>query len=688
MDVRLHLTGAWPEHMTALLAALEALPETADAPDGEVVFCPDATAFAPPTEPADAIVAGIAQAERLFVAGERSALVGSLAPWAEAGALFFTPTAAAAVAVRGLLDLAPERVRVVPLPLAPERVPAAAEQLHRDVLAVAPIAYQVLLPALRLLRLGGLEPRLLLADPGSTPWVRPGGLASAEGLLPGREVVAVADWRAAVASASVITLFDAAPGDGWTLREALATGRAVVVPSSSVVRDHLATIGAGAYLYSGVHDVAGLATTLAAALRRDRGEGLERAARDAVLAEAWPDAARTFFGVLRDALAPPPQRAAAVRFEVARERLAVTVLNPHASGGGGERFMRQLVHAFALHHSAPQVKLVCAVEPHTPFDTGTRALEHVGVEVRTVPGADFERVAAQELAGSDVVYYSWPHLADPPAAPTPPLVCTFHDLNWKHFDVYGPPDKAILERQTARWIERASAIVHSSQFIRGELQHYYGAPESLTRVIALTAERPAEPATRAERDGVRRRFALPERFLLSPAGCHLHKNYPALDAALRLLRRDGRPVTVVASGDGTEVNYHGPDLIGLGYIGSRELQALYEDCDGIVQTTLYEAGSFPMLEAMVVGKPVAISRIAPVMEQIEREGIVAELFDPLDPEDIARALGRLWEGSPATHPDVCAANAAAVAARTWDDVAADYLSVFEMLRSANGAQAP
>ena len=62
---------------------------------------------------------------------------------------------------------------------------------------------------------------------------------------------------------------------------------------------------------------------------------------------------------------------------------------------------------------------------------------------------------------------------------------------------------------------------------------------------------------------MRRRFALPERFLLSPHGAHRNKNYPALECALRLLRADGRPVPVIATGMATEA-FHGPDLIGLG----------------------------------------------------------------------------------------------------------------------------
>jgi glycosyltransferase involved in cell wall biosynthesis len=233
----------------------------------------------------------------------------------------------------------------------------------------------------------------------------------------------------------------------------------------------------------------------------------------------------------------------------------------------------------------------------------------------------------------------------------------------------------MIERQVPAWLGRASAVTHSSEFIRSEVERYYGASPSLQHVIPTAAQPPGTPTSPEQRNRVCHRFGLPRRFLLSPNGAHRNKNYPVLESALRVLRKDGRPVPVIASGMGTEF-FHGPDLIGLGYIRASEVRALYELCDGIVQPTLYEAGSFPLFEAMAMHKPVAISKIPPIVEQVERAGATAELFDPLDPVDVAAAIWRLWDGSPVTVPAVLAANANAVAARTWDDVAGDYLKLF------------
>src|SRR5262249_56942775 len=131
--------------------------------------------------------------------------------------------------------------------------------VNGDVLAIPPINYNALLPAVNLVRLAGLDPRLVIADPGAEAIVRPGGLANAHGLLAGEEAVAVNDWREAAGSAGAIVLFDAHPGEGWTLREALATGAPVVTPQTSIVGDHLAAVGARAHPYAGPANRASLA---------------------------------------------------------------------------------------------------------------------------------------------------------------------------------------------------------------------------------------------------------------------------------------------------------------------------------------------------------------------------------------------------------------------------------------------
>src|SRR5690242_6465928 len=390
MDVRLYWDGDFPEYLPPLLEALEALPETDDAPAGEVLFCPDATAFPVPDERADGIVAAEPDTSPLYSGDGRGAFAAALSGWAQRGALFIVPTPTAASHLRVLLGLPADRVHAMPLPLPPARIPAEATP-NGDILAIPPIHYGALLPAVGLTRLADLDPRLVVADPNAEPLVRPGGVANSYRLLAGREVVIAHDWREAAAHAAAIVLFDTHPSDGWVLREALATGVPVVTPHTSIVGDHLAAIGAGAYPYGGPGDVASLASALTAALKRDRGPELERSAREAVLSESWAKAAAKLYSTLTASVAAPAEQTSEhVTAEVTNERLSICVLNPHPSGGGGERFMRELVYAMAKHESKPRIKLVCQIKPFESFDPGTDLLRSVGIEVVTVPGDNFD----------------------------------------------------------------------------------------------------------------------------------------------------------------------------------------------------------------------------------------------------------------------------------------------------------
>ena len=480
MEIALHWSGAWPEYLESLLSALESLPEAEEAPEGAVTLCPDAIALGPPVAPGAALVAVVPHADVLHDPQRRAEHAAALVPWAERGARFIVCTTTGAATLEALLGLGPGRTDVVPFPLPAGRVPPAAAAAGTDILVHGVVNLDVLLSAVSLLHISGLTPRLLLSGSDVEAVVRPGGHAAAFGLLPGTEVVAASDVADAADSTGVIVVGDGDYGLGWTLRCALATGRPVVTMSSPWTRDHLGAVGADAYQYSSLST---LVSALAAALRRQRGPELEAAARDAVLSEDWAAAARRVLAVLVDAVTPnecapiAPEPVPRVHADVARNALRVCVVNPNANGGGGERFMRQLVLSMAAHHSRPSVQLLCGVRPGAMFDTGSDALARAGVATRIIPQADVYGALVAETAAADVVYYSWPHASDPPALAVP-LACTIHDINWKHFDIYPPAELAMIERQVPAWIAHSAAVIHSSKFIRDEVLEHYGGPPS------------------------------------------------------------------------------------------------------------------------------------------------------------------------------------------------------------------
>lgn len=73
-------------------------------------------------------------------------------------------------------------------------------------------------------------------------------------------------------------------------------------------------------------------------------------------------------------------------------------------------------------------------------------------------------------------------------------------------------------------------------------------------------------------------------------------------------------------------------------VSEPELRWLYQECVGVVLPTLYEAGSFPLIEAMQIGAPAICARTTSLPETI---GDPQFVFDPRNVEAIAAAMLRL-----------------------------------------------
>jgi glycosyltransferase involved in cell wall biosynthesis len=256
-----------------------------------------------------------------------------------------------------------------------------------------------------------------------------------------------------------------------------------------------------------------------------------------------------------------------------------------------------------------------------------------------------------ELRDVDVVHY-------PLTAPLPetdvPTVVTLADTQHRDLPEFlGPARRSFRRAAYDRGTRGADAIVVASEFVRRRAVSILDLDAARVHVVPLGIDHDVFDPARTD----------PERVLLYPARAWPHKNHARLFEAFAILRATRPQLRLVLTGSGHDRLGALPEGVEtLGVVSPAELASLYRRAACTVFPSLYEGFATPPLEAMACGCPVAAANVAAIPEAC---GDAAVLFDPLDPEDIARAVVEAD-----TRRDALRAKGFAQAARfTWDEVA-------------------
>ncbi len=262
-------------------------------------------------------------------------------------------------------------------------------------------------------------------------------------------------------------------------------------------------------------------------------------------------------------------------------------------------------------------------------------------------------------------------------------VVTIHDLIHRvhreaHFGLRGL-GMGMLVSLAAR---RSDRVIADSRSTREDLERLLGLDPSKIDVAPLGVRAATAQGSLGEEE-VRRRQRLGDRkILLSVSAKRPHKNLARLLEAMSLLPAGERPVLVLP---GYPTPYEqelrrraselglAEDVRLLGWLPDEELEGHYAAAACFVFPSLYEGFGLPVLEAMARGVPVACSGRGSLAEVA---GEAAELFDPEDPADIARAVTHIL-GDPGLAERLRAAGRAQAARFSWQQTAAATLESYE-----------
>ncbi len=266
-----------------------------------------------------------------------------------------------------------------------------------------------------------------------------------------------------------------------------------------------------------------------------------------------------------------------------------------------------------------------------------------------------------------------------------PMVYNPHDLQHHHFpDFFAPGDLAFRTQVYRDGCLRAAAIGVTGGAVKGDVVRQYGVDPGKVFVIpvGLPRERTDDPDP-AIVERTRLELDLPARFALYPAQTWQHKNHIRLLEAVASLRdRSGLTLPLVCTGGKNDfwpvVERRIADL-GLegqvrfpGYLPAAALDAVYHLADFVVYPSLFEGGSFPMLEAFRKGVPVASSDVTSLPEY---GGDAVLFFDPLSVGSIAAAMRRMWVDQP-LRETLRRRGSARVERYSWEDAARGYRAVY------------
>jgi glycosyltransferase involved in cell wall biosynthesis len=265
-------------------------------------------------------------------------------------------------------------------------------------------------------------------------------------------------------------------------------------------------------------------------------------------------------------------------------------------------------------------------------------------------------VASERL---DVMFfpavYSWF-----PAGTRTPTALVLHDAIAEHFPHLVFPDRmGRLFWSLKMWLacRSASQIMTVSEAAKHEIVQFIGIRPERIEVICEGAGPSFAPVSAAEiRIEARRRAGIPlsDRLLLYVGGMAPHKNLPNLlagfaDVAPTLpnlcLAIVGDP-----AGDGFHSNFEEVKALAdadsrlrgrvhfTGFVGDRDLPALYSDALATVLPSFSEGFGLPALESLCCGTPVLAARTGAVAEIIGRAGLT---FDPNKPTEIGQQISRI-----------------------------------------------
>lgn len=294
----------------------------------------------------------------------------------------------------------------------------------------------------------------------------------------------------------------------------------------------------------------------------------------------------------------------------------------------------------------------------------------------------------------DLVHY--PHF-DPffltlPLRKPKPTVVTIHDVIPLVFPDYYPAGiRGSIKFQIQKFsLKGTMAVITDSENSKRDIVKYLGYPEEKIYVVYLA---PGENFKKLETGRwkleTRKKYNLPEKFILYVGDVNYNKNIPGLIRAFYKIKTTIQNLKLVFTGKAfVDENLREvreiiqlikqlkleDKIIRLGWISPQDLVKVYNLATVYCQPSFYEGFGLSVLEAMACGCPVVAARTSSLPEICDE---AVSWIDPFDPQDIASGLRRLLDSTYPAYQSLVKRGFEQVKKFSWEKTAQETIRVYE-----------
>ncbi len=231
-----------------------------------------------------------------------------------------------------------------------------------------------------------------------------------------------------------------------------------------------------------------------------------------------------------------------------------------------------------------------------------------------------------------------------------PSLVWITDFQEKYFpEFFSVSELDARNRENRNVVRHASAILLSSEHAREGLAQISAEAAARAYVLPFVASVP-DMSDIPKIGLLVAKYSLPEKYFFLPNQFWKHKNHEVVIRALGLLKRSGKPVTVVATGNLQDHRQpeHANYLLRLiatediseyfrilGMVSYPNLMGLMANAVAVLNPSLFEGWSTTVEESKSLGKLAIVSDISVHREQLPSRGV---FFHPSDAAGLADAL--------------------------------------------------